>query len=41
MSRADPLVPETVAHIEYPFTYLEEFRRYEMEARGNGRGLWK
>jgi len=29
------------AYTKYPFKYLEEFRRYEREARENGRGLWK
>jgi micrococcal nuclease len=28
------------AYTKYPFKYLEEFRRYEREARENGRGLW-
>jgi hypothetical protein len=25
---------------DYPFKYLDEFRRYERDARGNNRGLW-
>jgi micrococcal nuclease len=29
------------AYTRFPFKYLEEFRRYEKEARENGRGLWK
>ena len=29
------------AYTKYPFKYLEEFRKYEREARENGRGLWK
>jgi micrococcal nuclease len=29
------------AYTRYPFKYLEEFRRYEREARENGKGLWK
>jgi micrococcal nuclease len=29
------------AYTKYPFKYMEEFRGYEGEARGNGRGLWK
>ncbi len=29
------------AYTKYPFKYLEEFRRYEKEARENRRGLWK
>jgi micrococcal nuclease len=29
------------AYTKYPFKYLEEFRRYEKEARENKRGLWK
>jgi micrococcal nuclease len=28
------------AYTRFPFKYLEEFRRYEREARENGRGLW-
>jgi len=28
------------AYTKYPFKYIEEFRRYEKEARENGRGLW-
>jgi len=28
------------AYTKYPFKYLEEFRQYEKEARGNERGLW-
>ena len=29
------------AETRFPFKYLEDFRRYEKEARENGRGLWK
>lgn len=29
------------AFTKYPFKYLEEFRKYEREARENKRGLWK
>jgi micrococcal nuclease len=29
------------AYTRFPFKYMEEFRRYEKEARENGRGLWK
>ncbi|MFQ5840903.1 MAG: thermonuclease family protein [Thermodesulfobacteriota bacterium] len=29
------------AYTKYPFRYTEEFRKYEREARENGRGLWK
>lgn len=29
------------AYTKYPFKYLDEFRRYEKEARENGRGLWR
>src|SRR4030042_4962865 len=29
------------AYTRFPFKYLEEFRKYEREARGNKRGLWK
>jgi micrococcal nuclease len=29
------------AYTKYPFKYLDEFRRYEREARENGRGLWR
>ncbi len=29
------------AYTKYPFKYLGEFRRYEREARENGRGLWR
>ncbi|MEW6614810.1 MAG: thermonuclease family protein [Thermodesulfobacteriota bacterium] len=29
------------AYTRFPFKYLEEFRRYEREARENNRGLWK
>ena len=29
------------AYTKYPFKYLDEFRRYEREARENKRGLWK
>jgi micrococcal nuclease len=28
------------AYTKFPFKYLEEFRRYEREAKENGRGLW-
>jgi len=28
------------AYTRFPFKYLEEFRRFEKEARGQGRGLW-
>lgn len=28
------------AYTEFPFKYLDEFRRLEREARENGRGLW-
>jgi endonuclease YncB( thermonuclease family) len=28
------------AFTRYPFKYLDEFRRYEREARAAGRGLW-
>ena len=29
------------AYTRYPFRYLEQFRKYEKEARENTRGLWK
>ena len=29
------------AYTRFPFKYLEEFRKYEREARDNKRGLWK
>jgi len=29
------------AYTKYPFKYLDEFRRYEREARENRRGLWR
>ena len=29
------------AYTKYPFKYLDEFRRYEKEAKENMRGLWK
>jgi len=29
------------AYTRFPFKYLEEFRRYEREARENRKGLWK
>ena len=29
------------AYTRFPFKYLDEFRRYEREARENGKGLWK
>ena len=29
------------AYTRFPFKYLEEFRRYQREARENKRGLWK
>ncbi|MBI4688026.1 MAG: thermonuclease family protein [Nitrospirae bacterium] len=28
------------AYTAYPFQYMEDFRRYEKQARGNNRGLW-
>jgi len=28
------------AYTRFPFEYLEEFRRYEREARENKEGLW-
>ncbi|MEW6606065.1 MAG: thermonuclease family protein [bacterium] len=28
------------AYTKYPFEYMEEFKRYEREARENNRGLW-
>ncbi len=28
------------AYTDYPFQYLEEFRKYERDARKNNRGLW-
>ena len=28
------------AYTKYPFKYMEDFRRYEREARENKRGLW-
>jgi len=28
------------AYTRFPFKYLDEFSRYEQEARGQGRGLW-
>jgi endonuclease YncB( thermonuclease family) len=28
------------AYTRFPFQYMEEFRRYEREARENERGLW-
>ncbi len=28
------------AYTRYPFQYLEDFRKYEREARGNNAGLW-
>lgn len=28
------------AYTRFPFKYLEDFRRYEREAREAGRGLW-
>lgn len=28
------------AYTKYPFKYLEDFRKYEREARDNNRGLW-
>lgn len=30
-----------VAYTKFSFKYLEEFRRYEREARENRKGLWK
>ncbi len=29
------------AYIRFPFKYMEEFRRYEREARENRKGLWR
>jgi len=29
------------AYTRFPFKYLEEFRKYEREARENRKGLWK
>ena len=29
------------AYTRFPFKYIEEFRRYEREARENRRGLWR
>ncbi|MCG2772505.1 MAG: thermonuclease family protein [Desulfobacterales bacterium] len=29
------------AYTRYPFKYLEEFRRYEREAREEKKGLWR
>jgi len=29
------------AYTRYPFKYLEEFRKYEREAREKGKGLWE
>lgn len=29
------------AYTKYPFKYLEDFRKYERDARNNNRGLWK
>lgn len=29
------------AYTRFPFKYLEEFRRYEREARENKKGLWR
>ena len=29
------------AYTRFPFKYLEEFRRYEREARESKRGLWR
>ena len=29
------------AYTRFPFKYMEEFRRYEREARVNNRGLWQ
>ena len=29
------------AYTKYPFKYLDQFRKYEKEARENKRGLWK
>ncbi len=28
------------AYTRFPFKYMDEFRRYEREARGQRRGLW-
>jgi len=29
------------AYTRFPFKYLQEFRKYEKEARENKKGLWK
>ncbi|HLG30857.1 MAG TPA: thermonuclease family protein [Candidatus Brocadiales bacterium] len=29
-----------LVYAKYPFKYLDEFRRLEMDAKKNGRGLW-
>jgi len=29
------------AYTRFPFKYLEDFRRYQREARENRRGLWR
>jgi micrococcal nuclease len=29
------------AYTRFPFKYMEEFRRYQREARENGKGLWR
>ena len=29
------------AYTRFPFKYLEEFRKFEREARDAGRGMWK
>jgi micrococcal nuclease len=29
------------AYTKYPFKYMEEFRKYEREAKENKRGLWR
>ncbi|MBI2560631.1 MAG: thermonuclease family protein [Planctomycetes bacterium] len=29
-----------LVYAKYPFKYLDEFRRFEMDAKKNGRGIW-
>ena len=29
------------AYTKFPFKYLDDFKKYEKEARGNNRGLWQ
>jgi len=29
------------AYVKFPFKYMEEFRRYEREARENKKGMWR